>query len=159
MTETARVLLTAGILSAVGLAAFAWKLTRAGRSSHEYLIDQLKLSQWAALLLAAVGATGIGMAVASAAAPGALVEATAGILAMAAAVLVLRLEPRDALLGAGLLFLAHAFFAWAHRPAMLTAEFVPQWFTLGLTLYDVHIGALCLLARRAGTPDWRAGHL
>lgn len=153
MTETARILLTAGILSAVGLAAFAWRLTRPGRSSHEYLIDQLKLSQWAALLLAGVGATSIGMAVASAAAPGSLVEATGGILAVAAGVLLLRLEPRDALLGAGLLFLAHAFFTWAHRPAMLTAEFVPQWWTLGLTLYDVHIVALCLLARRAGTPD------
>ncbi len=153
MTETARVLLTAGILSAVGLAAFAWRLARTGRSSHEYLIDQLKLSQWAALLLAGVGATSIGMAVASAAAPGGLVEATVGLVTMAAGVLVLRLEPRDALLGAGLLFLAHACFTWAHRPAMLTAAFVPQWWTLGLTLYDVHIGALCLLARRAGTAD------
>lgn len=153
MTDTARVLLTAGILSAVGLAAFAWRLTRAGRSSHEYLIDQLKLSQWAALLLAGVGAASIGMAVASAAVPGALVEATGGILAVTSGVLLLRLEPRDALLGAGLLFLVHAFFTWAHRPAMLTAEFVPQWWTLGLTLYDVHIAALCLLARRAGISD------
>jgi len=153
VTETARVLLTVGILSAVALAAFAWRLTRAGRPPHEYLIDQLKLSQWAALLLAGVGASSIGMAVAAAAAPGAVVEATAGVLAMAASVALLRLEPRDALLGAGLLFLLHAFFTWAHRPAMLSAEFVPQWWTLGLTLYDVHIAALCLLGRRAGMTD------
>jgi hypothetical protein len=109
----------------------------------------LKLSQWAALLLAGTGAAGIGLAVAAAAAPGAMVEVAAGMLTMVAGVMVLRLEPRAALLAAGTFFLLHAVFAWAHRPALLTAEFVPQWWTMGVTFYDVHISALCFLARRA----------
>lgn len=149
MTDTARVLLTAGILSAVGLSAFAWRLTRPGRPAHEYLIDQLTLSQWAALLLAATGAAGIGLAVGAAATPQSLVEVLAGIVTMAAGVLVLRREPRQALLIAGVLLVLHALFDVAHRPALLTTEVVPQWWAVGTALYDVHIAALCLLSRRA----------
>jgi hypothetical protein len=150
VTETARVLLTAAILSAVGLAVFVWRLARPGRLPHEYLIDQLTLSQWAALLLAAAGATSVGVAVAMASAPGAFVEATSGVLTIAVSVIIFRCEPPRALLVAGGLFLGHAFFDWAHRPGFLTTELVPQWWALGNTLYDVHIAALCLMAMRAG---------
>ena len=150
MTETARVLLTTGILSAVGLAIFVWRLARPGRAGHEYLIDQLRLSQWAAVLLAGAGAASVGLAVANAAAPGAFVEVSAGVVTMAASLVVLRREPPEALLVAGILFLLHAVFDWAHRPAVLTAEFVPHWWAMGTTFFDVHIAALCFLARRAG---------
>lgn len=148
VTETARVLLTAGILSAVALSSVVWRLMRQSGAPHEILIDQLRLSQWAALLLAGSGAAGIGMAVAAAAAPGAAVEATAGLMTMAASVVVLRREPPSALLVVGLLFLLHAAFDWAHRPAFLTPEFVPHWWSVGSATYDVYLATLCLVARR-----------
>lgn len=154
MTETARVLLTAGILSAVALTTFVWRLIRPGRAPHEYLIDQLRLSQVAALLLAATGAVGIGAAVSAAGAQGASLEAAAGLTAVLASLIVLRSEPPAALLLGALFFLMHALFDWAHRPGYLSAPFVPDWWSMGCAIYNVYLAALCLLARFLGKARW-----
>ena len=154
MTETARVLLTAGILSAVALTTFVWRVIRPGRAPHEYLIDQLRLSQVAALLLASTGAVGIGVAVAAAGAQGASLEAAAGITAVLGSLIVLRSEPPAALLIVALLFLLQAFFDWAHRPGLISAQFVPQWWAMGCAIYTAYLAALCLLARFLGKARW-----
>lgn len=154
MTETARVLLTAGILSAVALTTFVWRVIRPGRAPHEYLIDQLRLSQVAALLLAGTAAVGIGAAVASAGAQYASIEAAAGLTAVLASLIVLRSEPPAALLLVAFFFLSHALFDWAHRPGLLSAQFVPHWWSMGCAIYDVYLAALCLLARFLGKARW-----
>lgn len=150
MTETARLLLTAGILSTVALTTFVWRLTRPGRATHEYLIDQLRLSQWAALLLAGSGAIGIGVAVGAAGAQGALAETAAGLATIGMSAVVLRREPPSALLVAALVFLVHGLFDWAHRPGLLTVSFVPHWWSAGSALCDVYVATLCLAARYRG---------
>lgn len=148
MTETARVLLTAAILSAVVLTAFVWRLTRPDRAPHQKLVDQLYLSQWAALLLAASGAVSLGLAVAASAAPGAALEVIVGLATIALSLLVLRREPREALLAAGALFILHALFDWAHRPSLIVVDFIPWWWLSGSAIYDVYIAALCFMAIR-----------
>lgn len=148
MTETARVLLTAAILSAVVLTTFVWRLTRPDRAPHQKLVDQLYLSQWAALLLAASGAVSLGLAVAASAAPGATLEVIVGLATIALSLLVLRREPREALLAAGALFILHALFVWAHRPALIVVDFIPWWWLAGSALYDVYMAALCFVAIR-----------
>lgn len=154
MTETARVLLTAGILSAVALTTFVWRVIRPGRAAHEYLIDQLRLSQVAALLLASTGAVGIGLAVAAANAQGASQETAVGLIAVLASLLVLRSEPPRALLLVALFFALHGFFDWAHRAGLLSARFIPAWWSLGCAIYDVYVAALCLLAKLLGKARW-----
>ena len=154
VTETARVLLTAGILSAVALTTFVWRVIRPGRAAHEYLIDQLRLSQIAALLLASTGAVGIGFAVAAAGAQGSSVETTAGLLAVIASLLVLRSEPPQALVFVAIFFALHGLFDWAHRAGLLSARFVPAWWSLGCAIYDVYVAALCVLARLLGKARW-----
>ena len=154
MTETARVLLTAGILSAVALTTFMWRVIRPGRAPHEYLIDQLRLSQVAALLLASTGAVGIGIAVAAGGAQGASIEAAAGLTAVLASLIVLRSEPPAALALAAMFFLLHALFDWAHRPGLLSAQSVPHWWSMGCAIYDAYLAALCLLARFLGKARW-----
>ena len=121
---------------------------------HEYLIDQLRLSQVAALLLASVGSVGIGMAVATAGAYGASMEAAAGLTAVLASLIVLRSEPPTALLMVAVMFLLHAAFDWAHRPGLLSAQFVPHWWSMGCAIYNVYLAALCLLARFLGKARW-----
>ena len=148
MTETARVLLTAAILSAVVLTAFVWRLTRPDRAPHQKLVDQLYLSQWAALLLAASGAISLGLAVAASAAPGAALEVIVGLATIALSLVVLRREPREALQAAGALFILHAVFVWAHRPPLIVVDFIPWWWLLGSAIYDVYIAALCFVAIR-----------
>lgn len=154
MTETARVLLTAGILSAVALTTFVWRVIRPGRAPHEYLIDQLRLSQVAALLLASMGAVGIGVAVAGAGAQGASLEAAAGLTAVLASLIVLRSEPPAALLLVALFFLLHGLFDWAHRPGLMSAQFAPRWWTVGCTIFNVYLAALSLAARFLGKARW-----
>jgi hypothetical protein len=153
VTETARVLLTAAIVSAVALTTFVWRLSRPDRAPHQKLVDQLYLSQWAALLLAAAGAVSLGLAVAAAAAPGAVLEVIGGLITIAASLVILRREPREALLAAGALFLLHALFDWAHRPSLITVSFIPWWWVTGSALYDIYLAALCLVAiRKADEP-------
>ena len=154
VTETARALLTAGILSAVALTTFVWRVIRPGRAPHEYLIDQLRLSQIAALLLASTGSIGIGVAVAYAGAHGAPSETAVGLTAVLASLLVLRSEPPKALLIAATFFVLHALFDWAHRAGLLSAQFVPWWWSLGCAIYDAYIAVLCLLARLLGKARW-----
>ncbi|MEO6221868.1 MAG: hypothetical protein ABIP90_01360 [Vicinamibacterales bacterium] len=154
MTETARVLLTAGILSAVALTTFVWRLIRPGRAAHEYLIDQLRLSQLAAVLLAGTGAVGIGLAVAAASGQAALLEALVGLGAVTMSLLVLRSEPPAALIVVAALFLSHAIFASAHRPGLLSVQLVPRWWWMGCATYDVYLALLCLTARFLGKARW-----
>lgn len=154
MTETARVLLTAGILSAVALTTFVWRVIRPGRAAHEYLIDQLRLSQVAALLLASTGAVGVGLAVAAAGAQGASLETAVGLIAVLSSLLVLRSEPPQALLFVAVFFAFHGLFDWAHPAGLLSARFVPAWWSLGCAIYDVYVAALCLLARILGKARW-----
>lgn len=154
MTETARVLLTAGILTAVALTAFVWRLIRPGRAAHEYLIDQLRLSQWAALLLAVSGAIGIGLAAGAAHTPGASVEVTAGLITIAASAFVLRREPPSALVIVALLFLLHGAFDWSHRREFFAITFVPPWWSIGSATYDVYVATLCFVARFLGKATW-----
>jgi hypothetical protein len=154
VTETARVLLTAGILSAVALTTFVWRVIRPGRAPHEYLIDQLRLSHVAALLRAGMGSIGIGVAVATAGAQNASLEAAVGLTAVLASLIVLRSEPPAALLLAALFFLLHTLFDWAHRPGLLSAQFVPPWWSMGCAIYNVYLAALCLLARFLGKARW-----
>lgn len=154
MTETARVLLTAGILSAVALTTFVWRIVRPGRAAHEYLIDQLRLSQLAALLLAATGAIGIGAAVASEASFGASLEAATGLVAIVAALIVLRSEPPTAVLLAAVLFLADAGLDWLHWAGVVHVPFVPSWWSIGCAVYDIYLAVLCFVARFLGKAQW-----
>ena len=60
MTDTARVLLTAAVLSGVTMATFAWRVMRTDPSHPDRLVGELRLAQWAAVLLTAIGAIPIG---------------------------------------------------------------------------------------------------
>lgn len=147
MTDTARVLLTAAVLSASGFGVFAWRVARLD-PSPERLVWQLRLSQLAAIALALLGGIPIGLAVG--AAPGGLthLDAAIGLIFAAVAGYVLRQDPRNALALAAAGFLAHALVNVAHQPGWLEASFAPQWFTVGCATYDVCLAGLCFWARR-----------
>ena len=147
MSDLARVLLTATILSATASGAYVWRLTRLDEAGPERLIGQLRLAQGAALALAALGAVSIGLAVAHD--PSALgsVEVTLGLAFVVFAALVLQREPREALLLAVAGFVAHALLNLAHRPGGLDPV-APPWFSAGGSVFDVFLAGLCYWARR-----------
>ncbi len=148
MTETARVLLTAVILSAAALSVFAWRVTRTASGAPDRLVAQLHLSQWAALVLAVQGAITMGLAISSEGAPGASLELAMGLVPVIAAILVLRCEPVLALQLAGFALGLHAAMAFAHRPGWLTPDLAPAWFWMGQLTYDIYIATLCSVSSR-----------
>lgn len=148
MTETARVLLTAVVLSGVGLTVLTWRLTRTTSGAPDRLVAQLHLSHWAALVLAIQGAIGMGLAISSESAPAAALELALGLVPIVAAILVLRSEPVQALQLAALALGIHAVLAFAHRPGWLEPDLAPAWFWLGQLTYDLYIATLCSVSSR-----------
>lgn len=149
MTETARVLLTAVVLSAVALGVLTRRLSSAALRSPERLVAQLHLSQWASLVLAIQGALTIGLAIGGEHAPGAALELAMGLLPVAAAGVVLRREPVLALRVAAVALGLHAALAFAHRPGWIAPDLAPDWFWLGQATYSLYVATLCSIGARA----------
>jgi len=148
VTDTARVLLTAGVLSLSAIVALAWRTSRTESNSPERLIGELRLSQWVAILLAATGGVPMGLAIAGSAIATAHLDLAIGVAFVGLAGLILQREPRQALLIATGGFLLHAIVDIAHRPGWLSPDLVPRWFIIGCASYDILIAAICYWARR-----------
>jgi hypothetical protein len=148
VSDTARALLTAAILSATALAVYVWKLTRPDVDGAERLIGQLRLAQWSALALATTGAVSVGLAVANSTAPFGAMELTVGIAFVIAAAFVLGREPREALLVCTGSFLLHTLVDVAHRPGLMP-PMAPTWFLAGCAIYNAFFAAICYWARRS----------
>ena len=64
MNDTVRVLLSAAAVSLAAVATLAWRIARTDPAGPERLIGELRLAQWAAVLLAGVCSVPLGLAVA-----------------------------------------------------------------------------------------------
>jgi hypothetical protein len=149
MTDTARLLLTAAVLSASAMMFLAWQIARTDVNHPARLIGQLRLAQCAAMLLAATGAVPICLAIcASPDVPLAHLDLTLGVVFVVLAGLVLLRDPRQGLLVAAGAFVAHAFIDLAHRPGLLSPAIGPRWFFVSCAVYDISLAALCYWGRR-----------
>ena len=143
MSDSPRVLLVAAVLSAAALAAFAAQVGRTDTATPPRLIGQMRLAQWAALLLAASSGTTLGFVVASGTGPLVSLDAAIVIMIAGAAALALQREPRSALLVVTAGLVAHALVTIAHRPGWLPADALPRWYAVGSAAYDTAIAAIC----------------
>lgn len=143
MTEGFRTTLVA--FSALGI-AFAWLAIRTAFvpvNAPDRLVSELRLSQFAALLLVLSAGSNVGIAVAHEAVLGVGfdVALSVGFFVVAAAAMIR--EPRQALTMLAAAFAAHALLDVAHRPGLLPADIAPRWFFVGCAVYDMGVGALC----------------
>ena len=144
MTEASQTILVAFVLIGTGLTWQAIQVARVPVSSPDRLVGELRLAQFAGLLLVMSAGAYIGLAVAHEARPGVGfdVALAAGFFVVGAATLVR--DPRQALTILALAFAAHAILDVAHRPGWLLPDGVaPRWYSIGCAVYDVYIGALC----------------
>lgn len=128
-------------------AGFAWYAARSSMvpaTSPDRLVAELRLAQFAALLLALRAGAYIGFAVANETVVGVGLDIAfaVGFLVVAASTLVR--DPRQALTILALAFAAHAVLDVAHQPGALP-QIAPRWYLIGCAVYDVFIGALCYL--------------
>jgi hypothetical protein len=148
VTDTARVLLTAALLTGSGLGVYVWRLSRTDPAEPARLIGELRLSHWMALLLAAVGGSWIGLSAAKAPPLLGTIDLTVALAAIVVAAWALQRETRSALLLLSIAFLAHAIIDAAHRPGLLDTEMSPRWFTLGCAAFNLYLSALCFWVQR-----------
>ena len=147
MSDTARVLLAAALLTAAALATVAWRLARYESNEPARVVGELRFMQWAAVLLAGVGAMPIGLAI-STPEPLAHLDIALGAIVVGLAGFILQRDARDGLLLASGLFLAHALIDIAHRPGWLAFDMAPRWYTVGCAIHNVVIAGLCFFVRR-----------
>ncbi len=131
----------------VGLAAgFTWHAIRTALippSSPDRLVSELRLAQFAALLLSLTAGAYIGLAVAHEGQPGVGFDVAFAIGFLVVGTSTLARDPRQALTILALAFAAHAVIDIAHRPGFLPDGIAPRWYLIGCAVYDVYIGALC----------------
>lgn len=147
MTDTARLLLTAAVLSAAGFGAFAWRIRWMEATTPERLIAELRLAQLSAVALAGLGAIPIGLAIAAPVGAFVHLDAALGVVFMTVAAYVLLRDPAGALWLAAAGFILHALFLLAHRPGWLEPGLTPRWYIVGCSIYDVYMAAICYWAR------------
>lgn len=143
MTEGFRTVLVATAGLALGFTWHAVRTSAIPAASPDRLVAELRLAQFAALLLALTAGVYIGFAVRAESVPlvGFDVAFAVGFLVIAASTLVR--DPRQALTLLALAFAAHAVIDVAHRPGWLPDDIAPRWYLIGCAVYDVYIGALC----------------
>jgi uncharacterized membrane protein HdeD (DUF308 family) len=148
VTDAARVLLTAAVLSGIGLGVFVARLSRADVEPHERLVGQLRLAQAMALVLAATGAVYIGFALAARTVPAAGLDVALAITFVIVAGVTMHREPRESLIALAAAFVVHAIVDVCHRPGLLGSDLVPHWYPLACALYVLYAAALCQWAAR-----------
>jgi len=148
VTDTARLLLVAAVLSGAGLGAFVWRLARVDPAEPERLIGELRLSHWMALILAVVGGAWIGAAAARPVELLSSIDLTIAVALIVLAAWTLQRDTRSALVILSVAFLAHAIIDTAHRPGWLAEDLAPRWFALGCAAYNLYLSALCFWAQK-----------
>jgi hypothetical protein len=148
VTDTARVLLTAAVLSFAAAAVFTVRIRRLEPTDPARVIGELRLAQWSAVLLAALGGAPIGLAAAEPSPALAHLDATLGIAIVVVAGVLLHREPPQALRLASAAFIGHALVQLLHRPGWLPPDLAPLWYTAGSAAYDLCMAAVCFWAPR-----------
>ena len=143
MSETVWLVLVTGVLSAAAVTMAAWPIARTDPRLPDRVVGELRLARWAGILVAAVGGISVGLAIARHELPMAHLDASLGVVFVGLGGVLLQREPREGLLLASGLFLAHALLNIAHRPGWLPAEVAPHWFTVGCAIYDVYMAGVC----------------
>jgi hypothetical protein len=145
VSEALRTILVAFGGLAAGLTWLSLRATTAPSSSPQRLVEELRLAQMAALLLALTAGAYIGFAVVREYEPGVGLDIAFAVgFVLVAAVAMLR-DPRQALTMVALAFAAHGVLDVAHRPGLLPEALAPRWYAVGCAVYDVYIAAVCYL--------------
>ena len=145
MSEALRTVLIGFAAIAAGFTWLSMRTAALPSSTPQRLIDELRLAQFAALLLTLTAGAYIGFAVVRENEPGVGLDVAFAIGFLIATGTSMIKEPRQALTILALAFAAHAVLDVAHRPGLLPDALAPRWYSIGCAVYDVYIGALCYL--------------
>ena len=138
-------LATVAVLTVAIIVTFALRALAAPATSPDRLVAELRLAQVAALVLALMAGTSIGLAVGHAPRADLSIEIALGGILFLVALIAPFQDPRQALTLAAAGFAVHAVAAVMHRPGLLPPDLAGQWYFVGSACFDAVVGALCYL--------------
>jgi hypothetical protein len=144
-SESARALLLVALAVLGGMIWMTWRTLRIPLSAPDRLVAELRLAQFAAVLLALVAGSSIGLVALNEQHPGIAIEAALTLAFFSVATIAPLRDPREALTLLALAFAAHALADVSHRPGLLPDRIAPSWFTIGCAIQDCLLGVLCYL--------------
>ncbi len=143
MTDGARALLVAGIALAIILVRLALAAVRADPDSPARLVAELRLAQFAAMMLTLSAGTYVGFALAQESAAGSGMDVALAVGFLIGASIAVTRDPRPALTLLALAFAAHAGVALLHGAGILPSESMPPWYATACAVYDVGVAGVC----------------
>ncbi len=145
MTNTFWACTVAATALSVALARLSIDATRTDTSSPERLIAELRVAQFAALLLVLVAGTYTGFAIAheNHLSSGVDISFAVGFLIIAS--VVINRPPSAALTILSLAFATHALLGVVQGQGILIDQIAPTWYITGCAIYDVLFAGLCYL--------------
>ncbi|MCH7746808.1 MAG: hypothetical protein IH939_01800 [Acidobacteria bacterium] len=145
MTDAARAFLVAAIALAIATIRLSVIATTADPASPQRLIAELRLAQFAALLLVLTAGVYIGFALAHESTTGSGLDVALGVGFLVLASVAISQSPRRALTLLAIGFAGHAVVDLLHGARVLPAEALPNWYATACAIYDVAIAAVCYL--------------
>jgi cytochrome bd-type quinol oxidase subunit 2 len=145
ISEAARALLLVGLAL---IAGFAWMVLRTLRlptSSPDRLVAELRMAQFAAVMLALTAGASLGLTAANDGRPEVAIESAVALAFFAVATIAPLRDPREALTVLALAFCAHALADISHRPGLLPDQLAPRWFVIGCAIHNLVAALLCYL--------------
>ena len=145
MTDATLTLIVASGALAITLLRLAVIASMTDFNNPARLVAELRLAQFAALVLALFGGIYIGIPLVQEASPGAGIDVALAIGFLAVASAAITQEPTRALTLVSLGFAGHAVIALGHGADILPSDSVPEWFPVACAIYDVTVAAVCYL--------------
>jgi hypothetical protein len=145
ISEAARALLFVGLAL---IAGFGWMVSRTLRmptSSPDRLVAELRMAQFAAVMLALMAGASLGLTAANDGKSYVAIESALALVFFAIATIAPLRDPREALTVLALAFGAHALVDISHRPGLLPDQLAPRWFVVGCAIHNLCAGMLCYL--------------
>ena len=143
MTDSARALLVAGAALAIILIRLALAAVRADPSSPVRLVAELRLAQFAAMVLMLSAGAYIGFALAQESTTGSGLDVALAVGFLVVASIAVTRDPRVALTLLALAFAGHAGVDLLHVAGMLPPESMPGWYATACAVYDVGVAGVC----------------
>jgi len=144
VTDATRAVLVAFAALAVVLVRLSVIATREDDSTSR-LVAELRLAQFAALLLVLIAGVYIGFALAQGSTTGSGFDVALAVGFLALAAVAATQPPGTALTLLAAAFAAHAVVDLLHGAAVLPSVALPDWYITACAIYDVGIAGVCYL--------------
>ena len=145
MTDAVLALIVASAALALALIRLSRHAMQEDASSPQRLVAELRLAQFAALVLVLTAGVYIGFALAHAPASGSGLDVALGVGFLVLASVAVTQDPGLALTLLAAAFAGHAVVDLLHSAAVLPADALPDWYGTACAIYDVAVAAVCYL--------------